>query len=280
MQTRKAFQNQQQSWINQQKYEPQTLQRLIDIGAHFSNFAEAVGVTELDDINQTLCEAFVTAVDSTGQPTSIHVQHQRRWTLNAHLIDIQQNSPASNISIGKRPSGIVRPLTDDEIQLGRTGCIVHNRPNQRRLIAWALAESTATTSEIPNITAQHIHDGELELPGTARLKRRVVQPEGWAQKTVNHALKNKPPPDKPLTYSGTKPAGHPSPQATTCRLIYSILDDTHLSTMPGIKPASIRNWRGRNAYDHGATLIEVAELLGHPNLDRTAAAIGLKKAIH
>ena len=75
MQTRKAFQNQQQNWLNHEKYEPQTLQRLIDIGAHFCNYAEALGATELDQIDHTICEEFVTAVDSSGQPTSIHVQH-------------------------------------------------------------------------------------------------------------------------------------------------------------------------------------------------------------
>ena len=282
MDPKQAIENQTKNWTQQQKYSAQTIQRLIDISDNFTSYLNALEVADLADLTTRVCEAFITAPDTDGQPTSIHVQHQRRWVINSYLTAIQANTnnPAAQVTIAKRPDGIVRPLTNDEIQLARTAGTKNGQKYWRRYAAWALAETTAATSEIPQITPANIHDDTLELPGTARLNPRTVPIQPWAKQILEQAIAHQPDTTKPLTYTGNSPPDRPSPQAATCRLIYTILDDTYLNTLPGVKPASIRNWRGRHDYDQGASLIEVAELLGHPNLDRTAAAIGLKKAIH
>jgi hypothetical protein len=54
----------------------------------------------------------------------------------------------------------------------------------------------------------------------------------------------------------------------------STLRQAGLATTPGVRPNSISAWRGASELVHGASIDEVAVLLGMRSLDRAATFIG------
>jgi integrase/recombinase XerC len=76
------------------------------------------------------------------------------------------------------------------------------------------------------------------------------------------------PPDRSLLIRGkTSPA-------SAFELVASTLRKAGLAKAPGVRPNSIPAWRGIKELADGASIDEVAVLLGMRSLDRAAAFIG------
>ena len=63
-------------------------------------------------------------------------------------------------------------------------------------------------------------------------------------------------------------------QAAACGLVAAVLNTSGVGQQSDVRPASVRHWRARVAFERGATIESVAVMLGHSSLDETADAIG------
>ena len=64
-------------------------------------------------------------------------------------------------------------------------------------------------------------------------------------------------------------------QASVCNALGAVLDLAGLAVEPDVRPASLRHWAGRELFDAGASIQEVARRLGARSLDTAAEDIAL-----
>jgi integrase/recombinase XerC len=208
--------------------------------------------------------------------------HFRRTTLRAVFRTAREQGlvsgdPTIDLVLPPKSSLAARPLTDDEIMLCRTTAFSAAAHDLRRPAAWALAEATAATSEIPLIRRRDLHpDGAVDgvtLPGNRSTRPRTVELTDWGISILNRRLDElADDPDTLVAYSGRAGPRTVARHAAACQLIASVLASTGLAAEPDIRPSSVRHWRARTELDSGARIEAVANLLGHRSLDQTAEA--------
>ena len=262
----------------------QTLARMGEVAVRFARRCAAAGVADLDAVDVEVCRAFIDAPTRTGAAPTAATRHFRRTTLRAvfrtgrHL-GLFDGDPTLDVDLPPRSGLGARPLTDDEVVLCRTATWTARATDLRRPAAWALAEATASTAEIPQVTVADVDDREghwtVALPGTRRCEPRTVTLTGWGAKVVERRLAELPDdPDALLAYNGTAAAGTTARHAAGCALVAGVLDRCGLGREPDVRPASVRHWRARTLFDADGTVEDVARLLGLRSLDEAADAVG------
>jgi hypothetical protein len=272
------------AWAGAGDRTDQTIARMGEVAARFARRCAAEGTVAAADVGADVCSAFVDAPTRTGMPPTAATRHFRRTTLRAVFrtgrdLGIFTGDPTIDIALPPRSGLRARPLTYDEVVLCRTATFTARATDLRRPAAWALAEATATTAEIPLVTAAHVTEGRdgwiVSLPGTRRTEPRTVTLTGWGATVVERRLAGlEGTPGAPLAYSGTAPAGTSARHAAGCALVAVVLDRCGLGLEPDVRPASVRHWRARALLDSGARVEDVAVLLGLRSLDEAAAAVG------
>jgi len=263
----------------------QTVARMSEIVVRFARRLNATGVSTVERIDVAACDGFINAPSRTGDAPADATRHFRRVTLRAlfrtgRRLGVMGHDPTLDIELPARSSAPARPLSTDEVILCRTASFPTRTADLRRPTAWALAEATAATSEIPELRRRDLRPvGDVPeavaLPGTRRLRPRTVELTDWGQRILTRRLEEIPPhPDTLLAYVGGADTRSVARHASACGLVSSVLTVTRLASEPDIRPASVRNWRARHALDDGASIEDVANLLGHRSLDDTATAIG------
>lgn len=271
-------------WRDADPRTDQTVTRMGEIIVRFARRLRATGIDTVDQIDTTACVAFVDAPSRTGDQPADTTRHFRRVTLRALFrtgrgLHVITSDPTIDLNLPPRTSLAARPLTDDEVMLCRTSAFSVRASDLRRPAAWALAESTAATSEIPSLCRSDLLPAggvpeAVALPGTRRLRARTVELTDWATTILARRLDELPDaPDTLLAYVGHAPEGSVARHAAACGLVAAVLNTCGLGREPDIRPASVRHWRARNAFDHGATIESIATMLGHRRLDEAAAAI-------
>lgn len=142
----------------------------------------------------------------------------------------------------------------------------------RYAAAWALAEATARVAELGAIRLCDVDlkSSRVSAGGSSNTERRWVELTGWGSEQLDKFLSEKP---KPIT-------GHPllvpgkGSRSILHELIASTLRRAGLANQAGVRPNSIPAWRGAKELAEGASIDEVALLLGMRSLDRAAAFIG------
>ena len=270
------------TWVRDDLRTDQTVTRMGEVAARFVRRLVATGVIAPEHVSSGDCEGFINAPSRTGAAPSIGTRHFRRTTLRAmwrtgRMLDLVTGDPSIDIDLPPRSTRAARPLTDDEIHLCRTSTFGPRFRDLRRPTAWALAEATAATSEIPAIRRCDLSDGPggiaVALPGTRRLRPRTITLTDWGATIVTQRLNELP--DDPgalVCYRGSAPAGSVARHAAACTLIAAVLSAAGLAREPDVRPASVRHWRARAALDNGSCIEDVANLLGHRSLDEAAAA--------
>lgn len=269
-----------------QRYSEQTLRAL---GGDLARFARYLSVVrgqdvEVGDVTRADVIAWIEAPILTGdgacRASSTQVRARRHWALDVCFAQLRALAvvtidPLRDVPRAHRDACPYRPLRDAEVARARFRA-GRDRHDTRGPAVWALAEATATTSEIPEVT---IADVDLErsvvwLTGGARNVARwaVLTPWGGEALARHIAALGEVPASTPLIYRGT--SGPVSGQASASRALHEILTRARLGDDPTARPLSIAAWRGRQLFEECGDLETVRHALGLRSLDRARDIIG------
>lgn len=260
----------------------QTARRMSEIFGQFASFvARAYGVFSLDDVCSEHARGFVTASAGGGAPPSVPTMHLRRSAVRllfrvARALELCENDPTLDLVLPARSSATLRALSDDEIALCRSHSL-GSLHETRQPAAWALAEATATTTELSHARASDLDLGSERVwlhGGSTTIPRwGYVSPWGLEQLTRRaRVLRRRSIDDPLLVYEGK--GSVESRTASACVAISETLRRAGLASEPDIRPASVRAWAGAQILRDTDRVEEVARRLGMRSLDRTARLIG------
>lgn len=278
----------QAEWANQGWLAEQSLARWIDFGDKFIARLTVIGLRDWVDVDAEVCRGFVTAPTRSGTAPRSGTQHTRRAALRAIFRTLRGlgyavGDPTLDVDLPARTVAVYRPLTDDEIQLGRAASRLGGGSRTLlRAVAWALAEAGAASSEIGRVRLTDLDDPgnprTVTFAESLRFAARTNALTDWGARVLaRHLDHGDRDPAASLAYAGRDPANSSAylAQASVCAGLARVLDLADLRRDPAVRPRSIRGWAGRTRYDHGANLTEVAAFLGYRSLDGAAAEIGL-----
>jgi integrase/recombinase XerC len=278
------------AWENGGAFSAQTLARAGEIADRFARRIHRQGVAEFPQVTAAHCRGFIDAPTAAGSLPELTTRHARRTALRMLFRTLREQGldvgdPTVDIRLPARSSTSARPLTDAEITLCRASARLGEAGgvSLQRATVWALAETTAMTSEISRVRIRDVdHDHSphwVQLPGTRRLDPRLGALTDWGSALLTRQLRvlagAGATPDTLVTYRGRGAPGQDKAQSATCNAIGAILDLAGLSDQPDVRPASVRNWVGRQLYEAGMPIEQVARRLGAWSLDAAATAIGL-----
>lgn len=255
---------------------PISLVRVADLIRGFVNYLEASGVDSSGEITQAHASAFVRSLTRSKTEPSVATMHLRRTALRiffreAKALGVLSVDPTANIPLPPRSYRDLQPLTDGQIERCRSFA-ERMKGETRYALAWALAEATARVAELGAI---QVGDLDLEecrvwIGGSSTTDPRWSTLTDWGVDQLQRVVMSrlKPPPDRPLLIRGT------TSRASVHEFVASTLRQGGLANTPGVRPNSIPAWRGATELANGASIDEVAALLGMRSLDRAAAFIG------
>jgi integrase len=255
---------------------PISLIRVADLIRGFANYLATSGVESTGDISDAHASAFVRSLTRTKTEPSLATMHLRRTALRiffreAKALGVLSADPTTNIPLPSRSYGDLRPLTDGEIERCRSFA-EHMKGETRYATAWALAEATARVRELGSIRAKDLdlEDGQVWIGGSAITDARWSALTDWGVDQLQRLVRSRlrPPPNRSLLMPGT------TSRASVHECVASTLRQAGLAKTPGVRPNSIPAWRGVTELADGASIDEVAVLLGMRSLDRAATFIG------
>ena len=212
-------------------------------------------VSSIRHITKEHVEGFVFAPlpDPSGsRRPAIATMHLRRTALRLYFRIARQRGliegdPTVDLCLPPRSGVAVRPLTSDEITLCRSFSL-KSLTATRHPAAFALAEATARTAEIPHIRVSDLdlERGRVWVHGSPKTEARWGYPSQWGLLQFARrveAVKGGSEPDPRLVYRGT--GSEESRQAASC------ISTPRPSSVP-VSPVSptfalFRLWRGRVA---------------------------------
>jgi len=274
------------AWHADRRLSEQTVARFTELGRRFVLSLAAQGCRNWDDVDAAACTAFVTAPTRSGGDPRPGTQHTRRAAVRAifrtlRIYGLVDGDPTLDERIPPRTARDYRPLRDAEIELGRAACRLGGGARSlARAVAWALAETGATTGEIPLLRVADLdhprHPSAVSIPESHRFAARTAPLSDWGATVLSrHLAAGAPSPNDLIAYEPRGEGGAYRGQASVATNLTRVLDLAGLRRDPRVRARSIRGWAGRRAYDDGAPLEAVAALLGCRSLDTAAADIGL-----
>ena len=254
----------------------QSARRCDEVLGRFALFAErAFKVTELTHIDADCIEQFVKAKIKGALPSTA-TMHMRRSVLRlmfrvAHESFGFSDDPTRFLELPPRTMSSARPLTDDEVALGRSYSM-HTLTATRQPAAWALGEATATTAELPHITVDDLDlvNARVWLHGSRKRAARWGQLGQWGVTQLDRrvsSLTN----TKHLIYRGA--GSEESQQASCCTALKETLIRAGLDAEPDVRPASLAAWAGTAVLAESGRIEVVARRLGIRSLDAAAQFI-------
>jgi integrase/recombinase XerC len=253
--------------------------RVAAILRGFGGFCErGHGIADLACVTPSIAAAFVGAQCPDGTQPSVPLLHLRRSALrllfrSARHLGQEVGDPTLDLRLPPRAQLATRPLVDEEVTLCRAAA-AWSLSDRRRAAAWALAEASCRSVEVGQITRSDldldlgrvwIHGGQTTADrwgyltewGTQQLERRLASiPSGG---------------DQPVVYEGDD--GPATGQISACIAVRDVLVRAGLGKEPGVRPASVAGWAGRQILQETGRIDEVARRLGMSSLDRTARFI-------
>lgn len=253
--------------------------RLVRLTERFETFcAGGFGLTELDEISPATVRQFVTAGDAAGQQAGVSLQRTRRSAVRAlyrcaREIGVASTDPAADLRLPALSSLRARPLTDDELIECRAAS-AWSLTSSRRAVAWALAEATCRSGEIPNVLVRDVDrcTGSLVIRGGGRCLRRAGQLTDWGREQIAQHLERGLDPDSALIYSGDKARLGGLVSANSA--IRQVLQRAGLADEPDVRPSSVVAWAGTKVLERTGQIELVADALGLKSLDSAASFIG------
>lgn len=256
---------------------PISLIRVADLVRGFANFLDLSGVESSGNITEAHASAFVRSLTRSKSEPSVATMHLRRTALRiffreAKALGVLSVDLTANVSLPARSYRDLRHLTDGEIERCRS-FTEHMKGETRYAVAWALAEATARVAELGAIRAidLNVEERQVWIGGSSSTDARWSTFTDWGVDQLQRVVMPRlmPAPDRSLLIPGTTSA------ASVHELVASTLRQAGLAKTPGVRPNSIPAWRGAAELANGASIDEVAALLGMRSLDRAATFIGL-----
>jgi integrase len=255
---------------------PISLIRVADLIRGFANFLETSGVESSGEITEAHVSAFVRSLTRSKTEPSIATMHLRRTALRiffreAKAFGVISVDLTTSLPLPPRSYRDLRPMTDREIERCRSFA-EGMKGEIRYAMAWALAEATARVAELGSIRAKDLDLEECRvwIGGSSNTDARWSTLTDWGVDQLQRVVMSrlKPPPDCSLLMPGT------TSRASVHEFVASTLRQAGLAKTPGVRPNSIPAWRGAAELANGASIDEVAVLLGMRSLDRAATFIG------
>jgi integrase/recombinase XerC len=266
----------------------QSLARTAETATRYARRLTVLGHTSFATATAQDVADFVHAPTGDGVDPEIATLHARRSAVRAlyralRALGHDVGDPTLDLVLPARGGRTCRPLTDDEVMLARASSRLGQAGARslRRAAAWALGESGAMSSEISALRVADLdrphRPSTVALPGTHRADPRTVPPSDWAQRILPRWTTSLPDTraDLLLVYDGAAVPGRAVAQAAVCNALRDVLALAGLGREPGVRPGSLRGWVGRTAYEQGASVPQVAVLLGLRSLDAAADTIAL-----
>jgi integrase len=256
---------------------PTTLAEFADVLGRFVLFMErGLGITDVSAIGEVEVRAFVGSRRADGAKPSLSLMHNRRTVCRylfrtGRALGLCTFDAAAAVGLPpRRPVG-PRPLTDEEVRRCRSHALFHPA-DLLHPAAWALGEATGRSYEIPRVLVRDVDvaSATVRLAGSPRCDARTVAFTDWGLAQVQRRLVDSyATPEDPLVPFRSRRV----PRASASMLLIEILRAAGIRA-PDVRPISVVAWRGASAYGGGASVEEVAALLGMRSLDRTARLIG------
>ncbi|MGI8757552.1 MAG: hypothetical protein ACR2MB_17180 [Acidimicrobiales bacterium] len=255
--------------------------RVAQILAGFVGFCSSgFGLNLLDDVTTDVAAMFVLATGPNETQPSDQLVRLRRTALRllfrtARAEGIKIGDPTLDLAVPSRPGRQTRPLTDEELALCR-GTSVWSLTETRRSAAWALAEATCRTGELPFIRACDVglENGRVWLHGGRRTAPRWGLLTDWGVPQVARRLAAFDPQERDgrLVYQGRN--NLEGGRVSSSLAILDVLRRAGLADDPGVRPSSITAWAGLQILADTGRIDVVALRLGLARLDTAADFIG------
>jgi len=253
--------------------------RVVGVLQRFASFCDqGFGIADLSGVTPAVAAEFVRAPGPDGAAPSVSLRHLRRLSIRL-LFRVARSSghllgdPTLDLRLPPRSSLSTRPLADEEVLVCR-GAAQWSLEDTRRSAAWALAEATCRTAELPFIT---VADVEVErsrvwIHGGARAAERWGCLDVWGVEQIGRRLAVVgEEPAVAIVYAGGDPAG--AGQVAGCTAIQEVLVRAGLGDEPDVRASSVAAWAGRRILAETGRIDVVARRLGLRSLDRAARII-------
>jgi hypothetical protein len=254
-------------------------QRIVRILERFVGFCDqGFGVTSLEDVTPEMGAGFVNAPGPEGVPASVSLRHLRRLAIrllfrSARSFGLVIGDPTLDMVLPPRSVLSTRPLVDDEVLICR-GAAHWSLEATRRAAAWALAEATCRTAELPFISVADVdlEQSRVWIHGGRRPAERWGTLDAWGVEQVARRLAAVgEDPAARIVYSGNDQRG--AGQVAACTAIQDVLVRAGLGGEPDVRAASVAAWAGRRILKETGRIDVVAHRLGLKSLDRAARII-------
>jgi integrase/recombinase XerC len=253
-------------------------ERTSSIVDRFLQFASTgFGVSYLAEITPEVARAFVHASTGAGRGPSVSTMHWRRSALRllfrlARDNGLLDGDPTLDLQLPPRSSLGARPLTDDEVALCRS-VAQWSLSGSRRTAAWALAEATCRSSELPHITADDVDlgSGRVWIAGGKTTNQREGWLTDWGMVQVRARVEEVKVPSRSLVYSGGSPSD--AGQVAGASALVDVLTRAGLHHEPDVRPGSVAAWAGRRVLEETGRIDQAARALGVRSLDRAATIV-------
>jgi len=255
----------------------QTRPRFAATAERFISFCRrGYDLASLGEVTPEIARAFVVSTLEDREP-SVATTHLRRSALRfafrqARRLGLVDHDPCVDLALPPRSGLPARPLTDDEVAVCRSYSLT-SLTNTRTPAAWALAEATARTAEIPHIRAcdLDIQQCRVWLHGSARTLERWAPLTRWGVVQLERRVAALHGVDTPLVYAANSSAANG--QAASCIAVSATLVRAGLDGEPDLRPVSVAAWAGRSVLEQTGHIDAVARLLGVRSLDRAARIV-------
>ena len=271
--------------LRRSKLTDQSTHRMTELLVRFTIFLEkGLRLRSVEDITAEHASRFIFAGISRPvgpQRPSVATMHLRRSALRLYFRTLRKlgmgvGDPTQDLVLPARSCLAVRPLTDDEIVVCRSFSL-QTLTATRQPAAWALAEATARTSEIPHIRVSDLDltNRRVWIHGSSKAEARWGLLSDWGATQLARregSLKNLAVEDPAVAYEGR--GSEQSAQASSCIAIAETLMRAGIGREPDVRPGSVVAWAGGRVFEETGSIEEVARRLGIRSLDRAARFIG------
>ncbi len=258
----------------------QSLPHVVDLVERFCRFCQqASQIDSLSELSASEAESFVRAPTSGGEPAPA-TMHLRRSALRmafrtARELGLADSDPTLDLVLPPRSPLKTRALTDEEVALCR-GASLRTLTSTRLSAAWALAESSARTSELGRVRVRDLDlaGDRVRLRGSALAQPRWAPLSAWGGLHLERRLRDVGEDTERCVLPEGQSGSDYHRQAASCVAVSDTLKRAGLAMEPDVRPLSVVAWAGRQVLAETGRIDEVARRLGVRSLDRTAALIG------